>query len=56
MIASGTTRQGMATLVAALNLLKVAELAACGPRHRRQEFLPSLHEIDDTGACSDFSV
>ena len=39
-------RHGTTTLFAALNVLNGAVLAACKPRHRQQEFLSFLREID----------
>jgi putative transposase len=39
-------RHGTTTLFAALNVLNGAVLAACKPRHRHQEFLAFLREID----------
>ena len=39
-------RHGTTTLFAALNVLNGAVLAACKPRHRHQEFLSFLREID----------
>lgn len=39
-------RHGTTTLSAALNVLNSAMLAACKPRHRHQEFLSFLREID----------
>ena len=39
-------RYGTTTLFAALNVLNGAVLAACKPRHRHQEFLAFLREID----------
>lgn len=39
-------RHGTTTLFAALNVLNSAVLAACKPRHRHQEFLAFLREID----------
>jgi putative transposase len=39
-------RHGTTTLFAALNVLNGAVLATCKPRHRYQEFLPFLSEID----------
>jgi putative transposase len=39
-------RHGTTTLFAALNVLNGAVLAACKPRHRYQEFLAFLREID----------
>jgi len=39
-------RHGTTTLFAALNVLNGAVLASCKPRHRHQEFLTFLREID----------
>ena len=39
-------RHGTTTLFAALNVLNGAVLASCKPRHRHQEFLSFLREID----------
>ena len=39
-------RHGTTTLFAALNVLNGAVLATCKPRHRHQEFLSFLREID----------
>lgn len=39
-------RHGTTTLFAALNVLSGAVLATCKPRHRHQEFLSFLREID----------
>ena len=39
-------RHGTTTLFAALNVLSGAVLASCKPRHRHQEFLSFLREID----------
>src|SRR5258706_4366739 len=39
-------RHGTTTLFAALNILNGAILASCKPRHRHQEFLSFLREID----------
>jgi len=39
-------RHGTITLFAALNVLNGAVLASCKPRHRHQEFLAFLREID----------
>jgi putative transposase len=39
-------RHGTTTLFAALNVLNGAILASCKPRHRHQEFLSFLREID----------
>ena len=39
-------RHGTTTLFAALNVLNGAVLATCKPRHRHQEFLAFLREID----------
>ena len=39
-------RHGTTTLFAALNVLNGAVLASCKPRHRHQEFLAFLREID----------
>jgi len=39
-------RHGTTTLFAALNVLNGAVLAACKPRHRHQEFLSFLRDID----------
>jgi putative transposase len=39
-------RHGTTTLFAALNVLTGAVLASCKPRHRHQEFLAFLREID----------
>lgn len=39
-------RHGTTTLFAALNVLNGAILASCKPRHRHQEFLAFLREID----------
>ena len=39
-------RHGTTTLFAALNVLDGAVLASCKPRHRHQEFLSFLREID----------
>jgi transposase len=39
-------RHGTTTLFAALNVLNGAVLAACKPRHRHQEFMAFLREID----------
>ena len=39
-------RHGTTTLFAALNVLNGAILATCKPRHRHQEFLAFLREID----------
>jgi putative transposase len=39
-------RHGTTTLFAALNVLNVAVLARCTPRHRHQEFLAFLREIE----------
>ena len=39
-------RHGTTTLFAALNVLNGAVLAECKPRHRHQEFLSFLREID----------
>lgn len=39
-------RHGTTTLFAALNVLNGAVLTACKPRHRHQEFLSFLREID----------
>jgi len=39
-------RHGTTTLFAALNMLNGAVLASCKPRHRHQEFLSFLREID----------
>lgn len=39
-------RHGTTTLLAALNVLNGAVLAACKPRHRHQEFLALSREID----------
>lgn len=41
-------RHGTTTLFAALNVLNGAVLATCKPRHRHQEFLSFLREIDKT--------
>jgi putative transposase len=41
-------RHGTTTLFAALNVLNGAVLADCKPRHRHQEFLSFLREIDKT--------
>jgi putative transposase len=40
-------RHGTTTLFAALNVLNGAVLATCKPRHRHQEFLSFLREIDN---------
>lgn len=40
-------RHGTTTLFAALNVLNGAVLASCKPRHRHQEFLSFLREIDN---------
>jgi putative transposase len=39
-------RHGTTTLFAALNVLNGSVLASCKPRHRHQEFLSFLREID----------
>ncbi len=39
-------RHGTTTLFAALNVLTGEVLASCKPRHRHQEFLSFLREID----------
>ncbi|BCZ79369.1 hypothetical protein PTKU64_30440 [Paraburkholderia terrae] len=39
-------RHGTTTLFAALNVLNGVVLATCKPRHRHQEFLSFLREID----------
>ncbi|MGY4183174.1 poly(A) polymerase Pap1 [Bradyrhizobium sp. USDA 4518] len=39
-------RQGITTLFAALNVIDVTVLAKCELRHRHQEFLSFLREID----------
>jgi putative transposase len=39
-------RHGTTTLFAALNVLNGAVLATCKPRHRHEEFLSFLREID----------
>lgn len=41
-------RHGTTTLFAALNVLNGAVLATCKPRHRHQEFLSFLREIDQS--------
>lgn len=41
-------RHGTTTLFAALNVLDGEVLAACKPRHRHQEFLSFLREIDES--------
>jgi putative transposase len=41
-------RDGTTTLFAALNVLDGEVLASCKPRHRHQEFLSFLREIDSS--------
>ena len=45
-VADDYVRHGTTTLFAALNVLNGAVLAACKPRHRHQEVLSFLREID----------
>lgn len=40
-------RHGTTTLFAVLNVLNGAMPASCKPRHRHQEFLSFLREIDE---------
>ena len=41
-------RHGTTTLFAALNVLEGTVIAACQPRHRHQEFLRFLNQIDES--------
>jgi transposase len=41
-------RHGTTTLFAALNILEGTIIARCQPRHRHQEFLRFLHQIDES--------
>lgn len=46
---------GTTTLFAALKVLNGAVLASCKPRHRPQEFLSFLREIDQAIRCGSFT-